>query len=58
MRPDHFVERAIRRTLLAVEIDGQISAYVMYDLPRDEVRLDQLVVARDFRRRGLARRLL
>lgn len=58
MRDAAFVERAIRRTLLAVQVDGQIAAYAMYGLPRDEVRLDQLVVARDFRGRGLARRLV
>jgi hypothetical protein len=38
--------------------DGAVAAYVLYDLPRDEIRIVQLVVAPAYRHRELARDLV
>lgn len=53
-----FAERAHQGTLLTAIIGGEVAGYVLYDLPRDEVRIVQLVVALEYRGRGLARQLV
>ena len=53
-----FEQRATKRTLLAATIDGTVAAYVLYDLPGDEIRIVQLVVAKRHQGRGLARLLV
>lgn len=53
-----FEQRTTQRTLLAATIDDRVAAYVLYDLPRDEIRIVQLVVAKRHRGRGLARLLV
>lgn len=53
-----FAERARQGTLLVSTWGDRIDAYVLYDLPRDEIRIVQLVVAREQRGRGLARMLV
>lgn len=53
-----FRERAERGTLLVARIDGRLSGYVLYDLPRSEVRIRQVVVATDVRHSGIARALV
>lgn len=53
-----FADRARQGTLLAF-VDGErVAGYVLYDLPRDEIRIVQLVVAPGTRGRGLARGLI
>lgn len=54
-----FAQRAVQGTLIAaVGEDGRVVAYLLYDLPRDEVRIVHLVVARSWLGRGLARVLV
>jgi hypothetical protein len=53
-----FIERAIEGTLLAALIDGDLAGYLLYSLPRDEIRIVQLVVAKRFRGQRLARMLV
>jgi predicted GNAT family acetyltransferase len=53
-----FAQRGRQGTLLAATVDGVVVAYVLYDLPRDEIRIVQLVVAPKHRGRGLARILV
>jgi len=45
------------RSFLA-EIDGRIAGYILFWLMPDEVDIHNVAVHRDFRRRGLGRRLL
>lgn len=57
--PDGAVrERAERGTLLVTRQESDVTGYVLYDLPRNEVRIVQLVVAKDVRRSGTARLLV
>src|SRR5689334_10758481 len=54
-----FRDRAERGTLLlAIDRDGDVAGYVLYDLPRNDVRIRQLVTRRDMERRGVARVLV
>lgn len=53
-----FIERAQKGTLLAASVQGEVVAYLLYDLPRDEVRIVHLVVGREHRGLGLARLLV
>lgn len=53
-----FRDRAERGTLLVVADAAAVVAYCLYDLPRDEVRIRQLVTAEEAQGRGLARRLV
>ena len=53
-----FAQRAQQGTLLATTLGGVVVAYVLYDLPRDEIRIVQLVVAPNRRGQGLARALV
>jgi len=53
-----FAQRARQGTLLVATVDGTVGAYVLYDLPRDEIRIVQLVVAPRRRGCGLARALV
>lgn len=53
-----FTERAEQGTLL-IALDGDtVAGYALYDLPRDEIRLVQLVVAETRQRQGIARALV
>ena len=53
-----FTERAEQGTLL-VALDGDhVAGYALFDLPRDEIRLVQLVVAESHQGQGIARALL
>jgi GNAT superfamily N-acetyltransferase len=53
-----FTERAEQGTLL-VALDGEdVAGYALFDLPRDEIRLVQLVVAESRQGQGIARALL
>lgn len=58
--PDQAVEERMRAgTLLVAEgDDGGIVGYVLYDLPKDQVTIRQLVVDRKARRQGIARALV
>lgn len=53
-----FRDRARQGSLVGVAEGDNLVAYVLYDLPRDEVKIVQLVVAEDARGRGHARRLV
>lgn len=53
-----FRQRAERGTLLLAMSDGSVAGFVLYDLPRDEVRIRQLVTSRDVLHQGVARRLV
>lgn len=53
-----FVQRARQGTILVAAVEGGVAAYLLYDLPRDEVRIVQLVVAPKHRGHGLARVLV
>ena len=53
-----FAQRAEQGTLLAAQVDGVVAGYLLYDLPRDEIRIVQLVVAPSRRGVGLARTLV
>ena len=57
--PDSAVrDRATRGTLLVADVDGEVAGYVLYDLPRNEVRIRQLVVSPAHRRLGISRHLV
>lgn len=57
--PDQgFADRARKGTLLAAVIAGRLVGYVLYDLPRQDVKVVQLCVAPDARRIGVARALV
>jgi GNAT superfamily N-acetyltransferase len=54
-----FTDRAARGTLLAaIEPDGTLAGYALYDLPRQHVRLIHLCVNPTLRRGGVARQLV
>jgi ribosomal protein S18 acetylase RimI-like enzyme len=53
-----FVDRASQGTLVTSIENNVLLGYVLYDLPRDEVRIVQLVVDSEMRGRGIARRLV
>jgi len=53
-----FVDRARQGTLLAADAANVIVGYVLYDLPRDTIRIVQLVIDEHQRGRGHARALL
>jgi len=53
-----FKERAHRGTLLVAASDDQIIGYLLHDLPRDEIKIVQLVVDPGHRGAGAARRLI
>lgn len=57
--PDQgFIDRARRGTLLAAVEGDQILGYLLYDLPRQEVKLVHLCVAPQARGKGIARQLV
>jgi GNAT superfamily N-acetyltransferase len=53
-----FAQRADQGTLLVAVVDNEVAGYLLYDLPRDEIRIVHLVVARSWRGLGLARALV
>ena len=53
-----FRDRAERGTLLIARAGESVAGYVLYDLPRDEVRLRQLVTDPAYRKLGVARLLV
>lgn len=53
-----FTERAEQGTLLVALDDETVVGYALYDLPRDEIRLVQLVVAAARQGEGIARALV
>ncbi|MCY4368387.1 MAG: GNAT family N-acetyltransferase [bacterium] len=53
-----FRDRAERGTLLAAQIDDRIVGYVLFDLPRDVVKIVHLCVDTSYRGRGIARSLV
>jgi GNAT superfamily N-acetyltransferase len=53
-----FAERAEQGTLLVALVDDEVAGYLLYDLPRDEIRIVHLVVVSTRRGLGLARRLV
>jgi predicted GNAT family acetyltransferase len=53
-----FAERARQGTLLVCAQGDRIDGYALYDLPRDEIRIVQVVVALEKRGHGLARMLV
>ena len=53
-----FAQRAQQGTLLAALVGDDVAAYLLYDLPRDEIRIVHLVVASAYQGRGLARALV
>lgn len=53
-----FAQRADQGTLLVAVLDNEVAGYVLYDLPRDEIRIMHLVVAPLRRGLGLARKLV
>lgn len=57
--PDSAVrDRAERGTLLIARNGDEVVGYVLFDLPRSEIRIVQLVVAKSARRKGVGRLLL
>lgn len=52
-----FRDRAERGTLLAAQIGGRVVGYVLYDLPRDVVKIVHLCVDSSHRGQGIARSL-
>jgi ribosomal protein S18 acetylase RimI-like enzyme/predicted nucleic acid-binding protein len=57
--PDQgFIDRARKGTLLAATEGSRLLGYLLYDLPRNEVRIRHLCVATDARRQGVAGRLV
>ena len=57
--PDQaFSDRARRGTLLAAAVDHEVLGYVLYDLPRHEVKLVHLCVAPHAQGQGIARQLV
>jgi ribosomal protein S18 acetylase RimI-like enzyme/predicted transcriptional regulator len=53
-----FAQRAVQGTVLTAMVGGEVVGYALYDLPRDEIRLVQLVVADQHRGHGIARMLV
>lgn len=51
-------DRALKGTLLVAVMGEAVVGYLLYDLPRDEVRVRQLVVDPSKRERGIARLLV
>jgi len=57
--PDQgFTDRAVRGTLIAAVVDSRVVGYVLYDLPRSDVKLVHLCVAEEYRGKGVAQRLV
>jgi len=52
-----FLERAAKGTLIAAVAGTKVVGYVLYDLPRDRVKLIHLCIDDQHRGRGLARQL-
>jgi ribosomal protein S18 acetylase RimI-like enzyme/predicted transcriptional regulator/predicted nucleic acid-binding protein len=53
-----FAQRACQGTLLAALHEQQVAGYLLYDLPRDEIRIVHLVVAQQYQGQGLARAMV
>src|SRR5690242_11115702 len=53
-----FVDRAEQGTLLVAVTGDTVAGYALYDLPRDEIRLGQLVVSPTHQGQGIARLLV
>lgn len=53
-----FLDRAKAGTLLCDLDGGIVRGYVLYDLPRDEVRIVHLCVGQGYRGKGIARALV
>ena len=53
-----FQDRAERGTLLAAQIGDRVVGYVLFDLPRDVVKIVHLCVDTSYRGRGIARSLV
>lgn len=53
-----FMDRARRGTLLAAVEHDRLLGYLLYDLPRHDVKIVHLCVAPDAQRKGIARRLV
>lgn len=53
-----FLERAAKGTLIAAVVGTKVVGYVLYDLPRDRVKLIHLCIADQHRGKGIARQLV
>jgi ribosomal protein S18 acetylase RimI-like enzyme/predicted nucleic acid-binding protein len=53
-----FAQRARQGTLVAALKGNDVAGYILYDLPRDEIRIVHLVVASGHQRQGIARELV
>lgn len=53
-----FAQRADQGTLVVGLVDNGVAGYLLYDLPRDEIRIVHLVVAHPRRGLGLARAMV
>lgn len=53
-----FRERAQRETLFAALVGGQVAGYVLFDLPRDVVKIIHLCIDASYRGLGIARSLI
>jgi GNAT superfamily N-acetyltransferase len=53
-----FAQRAHQGTLVAALRGDDVAGYVLYDLPRDEIRIVHLVVSPEYQREGVARELV
>jgi ribosomal protein S18 acetylase RimI-like enzyme len=53
-----FAQRAHQGTLVAALREGEVAGYILYDLPRDEIRIVHLVVSPEHQRQGVARELV
>jgi GNAT superfamily N-acetyltransferase/predicted nucleic acid-binding protein len=58
LRDSAIRDRAEKGTLLLARIDEEVAGYLLYDLPRNEIRIVQLVVAPTARRSGTAKALV
>lgn len=53
-----FQDRTQRETLFAALVDGQVAGYVLFDLPRDVVKIIHLCIDASHRGLGIARSLI
>jgi ribosomal protein S18 acetylase RimI-like enzyme len=53
-----FAQRARQGTLIAASRGDEVAGYILYDLPRDEIRIVHLVVAAEYQCQGIARELV
>src|SRR5689334_18714495 len=56
--PTVYRDSAADRRLLVARVDGEVAGYVLFRRPRSEVALTHVCVAHQYRRSGVARRLV